>query len=296
MRLLLLAVLALALAGAQQPDKQNHGATGGKQAGSAVAPPTPYAPYANKYSDACYGSKNHDTADLCAQWRAALAAEKATHEARRATTWAIAATFLSVVTVIGLTITIWQTFFALGHARLSNLIAQRANARSTRHTMRALDAADRQNEIAADTAKKQLRAYVATKPVGFVREPGGVRVFTGVANGGTTPAYELRIFPTGRIDVPNISPEAVKAIQEHAPASVESAIVLVSGQDIGREFGINVGEAEEAACRAGDRWLYFAGRIEYTDVFGDKHNTWFCHVYRGGDMSGVTYRHGNRAD
>lgn len=52
---------------------------------SAPAPatsPEEYAPCPDVNAESCYKAKNHDSADLCAQWRAAVAAEKATDAAK----------------------------------------------------------------------------------------------------------------------------------------------------------------------------------------------------------------------
>lgn len=136
--------LGLILAGAQQPTEQAKDGGGGAQqqhaTSSQATTPTPtpeptYRPYPNRHADACYQAKDHDAADLCAQWRAAIAAEKAVHEAGRATTWAIVAAFLSFITVAGLIYSIWQTNGALREARKGNKIAQEANARATRQAI-----------------------------------------------------------------------------------------------------------------------------------------------------------------
>lgn len=116
-----------------------------------------YRPYAQRYSDACYNAQNHDTADLCAQWRAAVAAEKAADEAEIAMITAIVGTILSVATVVGLIITIWQTNGALGEARRGNrinLLFERRARREARKAdvdqAKALKIAERNAQAAAD--------------------------------------------------------------------------------------------------------------------------------------------------
>ena len=95
------AVAGLALvSAANQPEKN-----GNAQPASEQSPPTPpFTPYADFYSTGCYYAQNHDQSDLCAQWRAAVAAEKAAHEARRATFWVIVGVILSL---IGLLLILW---------------------------------------------------------------------------------------------------------------------------------------------------------------------------------------------
>jgi len=64
-----------------------------------VDQPVKFTSYPGYNPDPCYNAKDHDAADLCAQWRAALAAEKAAHEARRATDWAIVAAILGALSL-----------------------------------------------------------------------------------------------------------------------------------------------------------------------------------------------------
>jgi len=143
--------LGLILAGANQPDKDTEAGKGAQQykpapklaTAPSPSPEPPYRPYADRYADTCYKAQNHDTADLCAQWRAALAAEKAADEARLATIAAVIGTFLSLATVVGLIITIWQTNGALGEARRGNrlnLLFERRTRREARKAERGNDA------------------------------------------------------------------------------------------------------------------------------------------------------------
>lgn len=76
-------VVAVALGGAGPPNKAGEARKLPEHTQSVQAAPlqpaaaADYAPYPDRYADSCYNSKEHDTADLCAQWRAAVAAEKA---------------------------------------------------------------------------------------------------------------------------------------------------------------------------------------------------------------------------
>ena len=95
-RLFVLA-LGLILCGAKPPKEQAKSKPTAQPTQQAAA--GSYAPYSGYNPDSCYQAKDHDAADLCAQWRASIAAEKAAHEARRATDWAIVATFLSALSI-----------------------------------------------------------------------------------------------------------------------------------------------------------------------------------------------------
>ena len=162
------ALVGLALTGAQKPSEQSQAKAASRQAERAIlAPPSPapspqatYRPYSERYSDACYDAKDHDAADLCAQWRAALAAEKAADEARLATIAAIIGTVLSLATVIGLIVTILQTNGALAEARRGNRLNLLFEKRSRRESRRAdadqaaaLAIAERNADAAIQAAK-----------------------------------------------------------------------------------------------------------------------------------------------
>ena len=213
---IILAFAGLVLIGVQNPAKQPQETFGNQQTQtrtkpSAASPPeTPkpsYQPYADRYADSCYNANDHDSADLCAQWRAAFAAERAATEARRATTWAIVAALLSFIGVGGLIYTIWQTHGALGEARRGNRLnllfekrARREAKEAAVETGKALAVA-RNNarsakqhvSIAKDSAERQLRAYVS-----IVELPGG-RLVAGeeiefpfsLVNRGQTPAHNV---------------------------------------------------------------------------------------------------------
>src|SRR5688500_299527 len=88
----LLMLLALISSGAANPQSQKPEQPQTQQQKPTAQPTPRYAPYPSWQADACYNAKDHNAAALCAQWRAAVAAEKAAHEARRATSWSIVAT------------------------------------------------------------------------------------------------------------------------------------------------------------------------------------------------------------
>lgn len=210
------AIAGLILAASQQPAKQSETAKGNAKTASVPEQPatpanatqSPYRAYPDKNADACYNAKDHDSADLCAQWRAAIAAEKAAKEAARATNWAIIATMLSFLGVGGLIYTIWQTHGALKAARDGNRIAMKANARSTRQavtasaeTAKALTIAERnaaaaeaQITITEKSSELQLRAYLAVVDVKVENYRVGERpIFSfNLVNYGKTPARKVK--------------------------------------------------------------------------------------------------------
>jgi hypothetical protein len=190
----ILTVLAgLILAGAQQPSETGKTQNISKQEKAAApqgpaqtpTPESPYRPYADYNPDPCYNAQNHDTADLCAQWRSAIAAEKAAHEARRATNWAIVAAILTAIGTGGLIFTILQTRGALKEARRGNrinLLVERRARRESREAAAAQQqalalaernaaAAENQIEIAANAQRPWLDFEIEIK--GINKYPGG---------------------------------------------------------------------------------------------------------------------------
>lgn len=212
-RVLLLAALACLVLANARPAQRDANSHRGAQAAQPASTPIPsrYRPYADRYSERCYAAQDHDSADLCAQWRSAISSEKSAHEARRATNWAIVATFLSLIGVAGLIYTLWQTQGALKEARRGNILSMRENARATRRaiasaedTAAALaiatlnaDAASAQVKVSKQAIEAQMRAWVVLDSVTATEVAEGGLQFFDVAvvwkNVGKTPARDLQI-------------------------------------------------------------------------------------------------------
>jgi hypothetical protein len=119
----LAALGCLILAGASPPNKVAPATKAEQRQAPAprVSPapaPKEYRPYSNRNADRCYEAQDHEAADLCAQWRAAYAAEKAAKAAERGN-WIAGGgallTFVSVILIIG----------ALAQGREANAIAKK---------------------------------------------------------------------------------------------------------------------------------------------------------------------------
>jgi hypothetical protein len=84
-----------------------------------------FAAYPLVESNRCYSAKNHDSADLCAQWRAAIAAEKAADSAK----WSNRLSLIgAVLTLFGLAIVLR----GLEHSQQANLLTREANINDNR--------------------------------------------------------------------------------------------------------------------------------------------------------------------
>jgi hypothetical protein len=171
----------LSLAGAHPLDQPAEREKGTKSA-EPIEPPAPiYAPYPDKDAADCYEAVNHDSAGLCAQWRAAIAAEKAASAAQWADGIAAFGAVLSFASVI-------LVLFALSLTRHSNRIARLAFKESRLSGQRAY-------RLAADTSAAQLRPYVH-----FTGEPSPEKpisrtskVKIRIKNFGQTPAWHVRV-------------------------------------------------------------------------------------------------------
>lgn len=273
-RIILAAVGWLILCGAKPPAEQPNGRAGAAQASPAATPiaspsPTPTASptsdfiaYSGYDPDPCYHAKDHDTADLCAQWRAAIAAEKAAHEARRASFWTIIATLLSAAAVTGLLVTIRQTQAALRIARHSANIAVIESKRARREAREA-----------ADNAEKQLRAYLDFDGVMFIPDPltdglsadnHGIAVR--VRNFGSTPASPLHV--TTQITVRN----AVGTVIKHTPPDPLDFGSVAPNDHIRKRAYFSIDPETWDEIAAGRFATQVRVVVKYGDAFGREHD------------------------
>lgn len=244
------------LAGSNQPSEQTHSHQRAEQARptptSAATPaprpsasqPVKFKAYPGYNPDPCYNAADKDAADLCAQWRAAIAAEKAASEARRATRWSIVTTFLNGLSLIAVAL--------------------------------ALSLTVQSNRIARETMKRSLRAYLTVTKFeisGF--QPNTPLILNAeVVNGGSTPAQILEWAYTANVFHDPISEEAFSVPLMPNPPTRST---------VGPAGSIKLHIPTPAMpysdflkLSSGFGTLYFWGRIRYTDIFGDDHET----VYR----------------
>lgn len=244
----------LILCGAQPPEKQAEGGNSSQPA--PLAPtfvlheePKNFAAYPDYNPDRCYHSKDHDAADLCAQWRAAIAAEKAAHEARRANLFAIIATMLGTITT---GFVVW-TFSE-----------QRR------------------------TTRRQLRAYVNIHAADLVDgstvdRQSPIRGFPAIAiaikNAGQTPAHHM--IHWARFEFCDLAKQSDFQILRPLSKAHSNSI---SPDGVGTKFlhlGRKLTRLEQASIRAGTHGFILFGRIEYQDVFGCSHWSEYRMYFQG---------------
>jgi hypothetical protein len=165
----------------------------------------------------------------------------------------------------------WLTFFTavLGGASIFQayfLIRADATAKI------AADAARKSADTAADTAKKELRAYVnvATARVHNLEKTSGRHIIVETRNFGKTPAHDER-FLCGE----HVREWPLQTILPPPPENLRTSVdALPPGRKSIMKIPVSdLSEWEECELRDGRAGVYFWGTITYTDVFGDPHFT-----------------------
>lgn len=216
----------------------------------------------------CLEASRLEESDLCAQWRAATAGERAA----RAAQWGNLLSFLGALASAGgllaLVVTIQQGRSALRRARKANRIARK-------------------------TAEHELRAYIAVT-LGEMRDVADrsqPKCFVNVKNVGATPALKVSI----QIDSAIFDTDY---IPEDAVYGVERDFTLHPGQDLRShlecQYSLAPGALDALAQKTCIIWVW--GKVEYVDIFDKNHVSNFCHIYSGTNLNkGFYYRHGNSA-
>lgn len=268
----------LTLCGAQPPAKQaerdNKSTEAAPAAMAAVPTPMPAARADTKFvayrgydPDPCYRAEDKDAADLCAQWRSAIAGEKAAHEARRATTWSIVATLLNALGLLAVGTALYLTVMS--------------------------------NRIARDTARRQLRAYLYIEPGGVNESQEGFhRIPFNIINSGPTPAHDLETF--GDILIVGGTPRDFDPTQDgrYAGETLKTTSALGANtnrwsyaylqEDIVAPYWEDITTKKKA--------IIHYGFVRYKDVFDISHETHFAFYHWGEELSDLTSlrcTHGN---
>lgn len=116
-----------------------------------------YAAYPTPGDQACYASANHDSADLCAQWRAALASERAA-DASEGGMW------IALVGAILSGVSIFFVVQALHLTRQSNKQAKEEFQAARKDAEQAAKFAAEANEISRTSMLDQGRPWVFAEP------------------------------------------------------------------------------------------------------------------------------------
>ena len=232
----------LVLCGAKPPQEQPNGQANTQPTEQAAA--QAYTPYSGYNPDPCYQAKNHDTADLCAQWRASVAAEKTAHEARRATNWTIVATLLSAMSLGAVAYALYLTVES--------------------------------NRIARDTSSAQLRPYIHASLIEWTKRGHGGESFIDFQvkfmNAGQTPAKDLQLAAVTFFTENGAEPPIVKMKLE--PTSQKQP--LGPGCDI-LTAARSIASDDLNEVWLGKKRLFIAGIAQYQDNFSSIMRKTLCH-------------------
>ena len=186
---------------------------------------------------------------------------------------AVATTMLTAVGVF----LIWRTLL---HTRNAAQATERMAFDTTVAVQAAVEANNEMreaNEIARDTARRQLRAYVGITDFMVTGLMVGGRPFfrAKYENRGQTPALDL--ICRGFLKLTDQRPDKVKF--DSMAFDMTSSMLLMPASDGWSELGFNAPLTGPDVARlvAGRRTFVFAGYIVYWDVFGARRITMFRH-------------------
>lgn len=141
----------------------------------------------------------------------------------------------------------------------------------------AANAARHSNEIAQDTAERELRAYVSIAGVARVNDPGdvegpGFAVLVDVKNDGKTPAYD--VFQWAKIEVREFPLR--ERFGFHCVENPSLSIIPTSGKTMAfPTFKRQLTPLEEQAIFENGKAIYVYGEVAYRDIFGKGRLTQF---------------------
>jgi hypothetical protein len=129
------------------------------------------------------------------------------------------------------------------------------------------------------TSRRELRAYVSVLPKGLPVFTVGEkpRATIAIANGGTTPAYEVTQYGTVMVaEFPMKSDPLAGEIEHHG---VRGFTTLHRGDSYGApiECHEELSQADLDAFRSGEKVIYVIGNVDYRDAFNQARRTEFCY-------------------
>lgn len=206
---------------------------------------------------------NSDLTPTVLDIRSAEAAEAAVVQAERAADWAMYAVILSGIALLALLITIYQ-----GRSGLKK--AQNAN------------------DLAKESAEKQLRAYVAVEPKGVVAPEEGELCFPlELTNRGQTPATNLEIAVDVVVyqgDARQFNPAEDGRITDD---SLDTEVSLGPGAHFYHHGTVTDKFVEPHLDEIAEKRkaLIHYGKLLYDDIFGERHTTNFAFYHWGEELT-----------
>ncbi|MEQ9663673.1 MAG: hypothetical protein RLN87_14125 [Parasphingopyxis sp.] len=209
-------------------------------------------PQPEPYQPNCQNPQSREDADLCAQWAAVEQVTEANRLSSRALQLSVGAL---IFTVIGTGLLVWT----LDETR--------------------------------QTARRELRAYVSTRPYALESLSVGQHPIFHILqkNGGQTPAYDSFLYGwTFYYSTANLPLLELPVRQPLDPdsAQIERSTLHAQESPMAGVITSHAALTQEQfdGIMAGELILYVAGIIEYTDTFGRKQSTEFCYSAGGGEF------------
>jgi hypothetical protein len=157
-------------------------------------------------------------------------------------------------------------------------------------TNRHAEAMEKANDLAAETSRNQLRAYVSLLAIS-TQNPFEKNMSSSFSykNVGQTPALSLRTLSDAAV----VSPQGSDVKPPRTfPASYDrdSDPTIVLGAGVDTSDSVNKGlalfkETELVEFRAGSKIYVVWGVIYYADVFGKAHYTRFCRYFKNDELN-----------
>lgn len=253
----------LAGEGRAQSDPAPQPAQSQQQQGAPAPTAQQQVPDPGYYTASCERPKNHDEADLCEQQRQAQAAEDSVQ-------WLAFQTKLGIggfgAVVLSLIFTGWAAVAA----------------------GRAAKAAEAGVAVASESARRQLRAYIAVEngEGGIVRAGQKICLPLTLRNHGQTPA--LRTAMVARILVRGLPfrlEQEVGELGERVLPHERPAAVIHPRTDarVIEEMDEPLPDALFKRIEVDEAAVFFSGTIFYEDVFGERHETHFRFEFSGAE-------------
>ncbi len=205
----------------------------------------------------------------------------------RYTKWLMAATLVSIICTAWIAWSIKELHdFAFQQAKSVNDSIEISRYEIFAANRRA-EATEKANELAAETSRSQLRAYVNVLGISTQNafEKNMSSSFT-YKNVGQTPALGLRTL-TDAVMISSSGSDVKPPRTYSTSYDSDNDPTIVLGGGIDASDPINRGspfkEAELVEFRAGSKLYVVWGVIYYADVFGKNHYTRFCRYFKNGE-------------
>jgi hypothetical protein len=271
---IILAAFGFLILGNTEQDRRPNHHSRVKQAPAqpAAVPKSPHAPPAAEFETKCQGtSQPWLTCD-------SIAAQAAIDQARDADKQAAAVW--------------WQ--FGVGALTLAAAVAASIFAwLAAHHTKRGANVASEALTLSADTAKRQLRAYIGVEPEGVNDGDGAgvMRLPLTIHNSGQTPAHHVIIFSKLNL---------VEHPREFDPRRDGGKYISGEANDVTIGPGVkhvaylyaDAGLVNDNAVAIRDKKLALIhfGPISYQDIFGESRETRFAFYHWGAELSDAASR------